>query len=200
MHNACVLLCDCGTVCCAVLCCAVLCCAVLCCAVLCCAGDGAVPLPLPLYLLGLDIQERWTFAVDITAARELFMVCGAQCTARFQAPAAPAAHMLPDSGSTSSSSKTMAAGDAHGLASSSSTSSTCIGRAKQHRHGSEGLKHKDSDHVISFVVTSLAQGLNTGPPLPCIPLSPRTCLLVSSPPPPHAPRTSCAVGVTWRCP
>jgi hypothetical protein len=32
-------------------------------------------LPLPLYLLGLDIQERWTFAVDITAARELFMVC-----------------------------------------------------------------------------------------------------------------------------
>lgn len=39
-----------------------------------CAGDGAVPLPLPLYLLGLDIQERWTFAVDITAARDLFMV------------------------------------------------------------------------------------------------------------------------------
>jgi len=39
-----------------------------------CAGDGAVPVPLPLYLLGLDIQERWTFAVDITAARDLFMV------------------------------------------------------------------------------------------------------------------------------
>lgn len=37
-------------------------------------GDGAVPIPLPLYLLGLDIQERWTFAVDITPARDLFMV------------------------------------------------------------------------------------------------------------------------------
>jgi NAD+ diphosphatase len=40
------------------------------------AGDGAAPLPLPLYLLGLDVQERWTFAVDITAARDLFMVGG----------------------------------------------------------------------------------------------------------------------------
>lgn len=33
-----------------------------------------MPIPLPLYLLGLDIQERWTFAVDITPARDLFMV------------------------------------------------------------------------------------------------------------------------------
>jgi hypothetical protein len=45
-----------------------------------CAGDGAVPVPLPLYLLGLDIQERWTFAVDITAARDLFMVRLVQCS------------------------------------------------------------------------------------------------------------------------
>lgn len=45
-----------------------------------CAGDGAVPIPLPLYLLGLDIQERWTFAVDITAARDLFMVRLMQCS------------------------------------------------------------------------------------------------------------------------
>jgi hypothetical protein len=38
------------------------------------AGDGAESIPLPLYLLGLDVQERWTFAVDISPARDLFMV------------------------------------------------------------------------------------------------------------------------------
>ncbi|WIA10138.1 hypothetical protein OEZ85_010345 [Tetradesmus obliquus] len=36
-------------------------------------SDGAESLPLPLYLLGLDVQERWTFAVDISPARDLFM-------------------------------------------------------------------------------------------------------------------------------
>ncbi|KAF8069510.1 NUDT19 [Scenedesmus sp. PABB004] len=36
-------------------------------------SDGAESIPLPLYLLGLDVQERWTFAVDISPARELFM-------------------------------------------------------------------------------------------------------------------------------
>jgi hypothetical protein len=38
------------------------------------AGDGATPVPLQLYLLGVDVQERWTLAVDITPAREAFIV------------------------------------------------------------------------------------------------------------------------------
>jgi hypothetical protein len=37
------------------------------------AADGAEPIQLPLYLLGLDIQERWTFAVDIGPAKDLFL-------------------------------------------------------------------------------------------------------------------------------
>eukprot|EP00878_Enallax_costatus_P025079 GHUV01026800.1.p1 GENE.GHUV01026800.1~~GHUV01026800.1.p1 ORF type:complete len:293 (+),score=63.59 GHUV01026800.1:344-1222(+) len=36
-------------------------------------SDGAASIPLPLYLLGLDVQERWTFALDISPARDLFM-------------------------------------------------------------------------------------------------------------------------------
>ncbi len=57
-------------------------------------GDGAVPVPLPLYLLGLDIQERWTFAVDITAARDLFMV--RSWTLMLTSQAAAGSHMLAD--------------------------------------------------------------------------------------------------------
>ena len=38
------------------------------------AGDGATPVPLQLSVLGVDVQERWTLAVDITPAREAFIV------------------------------------------------------------------------------------------------------------------------------
>jgi hypothetical protein len=35
--------------------------------------EGAAPLTLPLYLLGQDVSSRWTFALDISAAREMFL-------------------------------------------------------------------------------------------------------------------------------
>lgn len=36
--------------------------------------EGAEPLSLPLYLLGQDVSGRWTFALDISAARDAFLV------------------------------------------------------------------------------------------------------------------------------
>lgn len=35
--------------------------------------EGAAALPLPLYLLGQDVSGRWTFALDISGARDAFL-------------------------------------------------------------------------------------------------------------------------------
>eukprot|EP00877_Chromochloris_zofingiensis_P011887 jgi/Chrzof1/6952/Cz02g05090.t1 len=36
-------------------------------------NDGAAAIPFPLYLLGQDQSNRWTFALDISAARDPFL-------------------------------------------------------------------------------------------------------------------------------
>lgn len=39
----------------------------------CLTDDGAAAIPFPLYLLGQDQSNRWTFALDISAARDPFL-------------------------------------------------------------------------------------------------------------------------------
>jgi hypothetical protein len=37
------------------------------------AGNGQAPVTLPMYLLGQDVSGRWTFALDVSAARDTFL-------------------------------------------------------------------------------------------------------------------------------
>ena len=37
------------------------------------AGGSSLPRRLPLYLLGRDREDRWTFAIDVSGCKQVFV-------------------------------------------------------------------------------------------------------------------------------